>query len=136
MPVLTRIFFRWPPLASLATALSALVYLALQQQGRQMADEPQVQLARDAAAALAAGRPIESVVPVQQVDLGRSLAPFVMVLDDGGTVRATSGRMDGHVRVVPEGVLEHVRTSGEERVTWQPEPGIRMATVVVRRGDP
>jgi hypothetical protein len=32
-------------------------------------------------------------------------------------------------------VLDHVRQSGEDRVTWQPEPGVRMATVVVRRGD-
>jgi hypothetical protein len=48
------------------------VYLVAQQMGRQMADEPQVQLARDAAAALAGGRPAESVVPPVQVDFAQS----------------------------------------------------------------
>lgn len=30
------------------------------------------------------------------------------------------------------GVLDYMRQHGEERVTWQPEKGVRMATVVVR----
>ena len=135
MVLLTRTFWRWLPLAFLTTALCTLVYLAVQQVGRQFADEPQVQMARDAAAALAAGRPVESVVPAVPVDFGQSLAPFVMVLDEAGAVVASSGRLGGQARVVALGVLEHVRQSGEERVTWQPEPGVRVATVVVRRID-
>lgn len=135
MTVLTRIFWRWLPLAFLATALSALVYFAVQQVGRQLANDPQIQMARDAAAALAAGRPVETVVPAAQVDLGQSVAPFLMVLDGSGKVVGSSGRLRGEGRVVPAGVLDHVRQSGEERVTWQPEPGVRMATVVVRRVD-
>jgi hypothetical protein len=135
MTLLKPTLLRWLPLAFLTTALCALVYLVIQQEGRQLADEPQGQIARDAAAALAGGRPVESVVPPVPIDLGQSLAPFVMVLDNAGAVVATSGRLRGQTRVVPAGVLEHVRQSGEERVTWQPEPGVRMATVVVRRAD-
>ena len=29
-----------------------------------------------------------------------------------------------------------MKANGEERVTWQPEPGVRMATVVVRNPGP
>ena len=36
------------------------------------------------------------------------------------------------MRSVPQGVLDRARQTGEERVTWQPEPGVRMATVLVR----
>jgi hypothetical protein len=136
MAVLTRTLWRWFPLAIMTTALCTLVYLAVQQQGRQLANDPQIQLARDAAIALAAGQPVESVLPAAPVDIAQSLAPFVMVLDDAGTVLASSGRLHGALRAVPAGVLEHVRQSGEERVTWQPEPGVRMATVVVRRVGP
>jgi hypothetical protein len=32
---------------------------------------------------------------------------------------------------VPAGILDYVRTRGEDRVTWQPEPGVRIAAVVV-----
>lgn len=133
MPLVTRILLRALPFAFLATALSALVYLAVQQAGRHLANDPQIQMARDAAAALAAGQPIPAVVPAQLVDFGQSLAPFVAVLDDAGTAVASSGRLRGQPPVLPAGVLEHVRQSGEEQVTWQPEPGVRIATVVVRR---
>ncbi len=127
-----RIIIRWVQLAALATALSLMVYVAVQQVGRQMANDPQIQIARDASAALAAGQPAESVVPATRVDIGSSLAPFVTVQNDSGVVLASSGRLHGQLRSVPSGVLERVRQSGEERVTWQPEPGVRMATVVVR----
>ena len=29
-------------------------------------------------------------------------------------------------------MFDYVRTHGEERVTWQPRPGVRIASVVVR----
>jgi len=35
------------------------------------------------------------------------------------------------VPVYPTGVMDYVRKNGQDRVTWQPEVGIRMATVVV-----
>lgn len=127
-----RILVRWVQLAALATALTLMVYIAFQQAGRQMVNDPQIQLARDAAAALSAGAPVESVVPTTQVDIEKSLAPWVTVLSDSGTVIASSGRLHGQMRSIPAGVLEHARQSGEERVTWQPEPGVRMATVMVR----
>ena len=33
--------------------------------------------------------------------------------------------------MMPPGVLQHVRDSGEARVTWQPIGGVRIASVVV-----
>ena len=127
-----RIVSRWVPLAGLATAMCGLTYLAAQQMWRQAANDPQIQLARDAGAALERGATVEAVLPSAQVDIAQSLAPFLMVLDESGKIVASSGRLHGALRSVPTGVLDQVRSSGEERVTWQPDAGVRIASVVVR----
>lgn len=119
------------PLAVLATGLAGLVYLVAQQDGRWLANEPQVQLAEDAAARLdAGGRPGDQVGPVP-VDIARSLAPFVVVYGTAGTILATDGTLDGQSPEVPPGVLDSARTSGRNAVTWQPRDGVRIATVTV-----
>lgn len=131
MSLTGRVLARWVQLAALATATSLLIYLAVQQVGRQTANDPQLQVARDAAAALAGGETAASVADGPQVDIGRSLAPWITVVDEKNAIVSSSGRLHGNTRTVPVGVLDHARQSGEERVTWQPEPGVRMATVVV-----
>jgi hypothetical protein len=45
----------WLPLAALTTALCGLVYLAVQQALRQAANDPQIQMAEDAAYILSQG---------------------------------------------------------------------------------
>jgi len=126
-----RIILRWLQLAGLATALCLLVYVVAQQIGRHTANDPQIQMARDAAILLESGSTPESVLPAAHVDMSRSLAPFLIVLDDGGKVLAASATLRGAQRSVPDGVLTSVRDDGEERVTWQPEAGVRIASVVV-----
>ena len=112
--------------------MCGLVYLSEQQVWRHLANHPQLQMANDIADALAGGAPVASVVPSVWVDFGHSLAPFIIVLSDSGSIIASSGRLSGRLRAVPVGVLAHVRDHGEERVTWQPERGVRIAAVVVR----
>lgn len=131
MALSARVIGRWIQLASVATALSLMIYMAVHQVGRQTADDPQVQLARDASAELASGIPSESVVGNGQVKLETSLAPWITVVDEKGEIVGSSARLRGELRTVPTGVLDHARSSGEERVTWQPEKGVRMATVIV-----
>src|SRR5512138_944335 len=133
MSLTARILARWIQLAALATAFSLLVYLAVQQVGRQTANDPQLQFARDAVASLSAGQTASSLTGGQQVNIGSSLAPWLTILDDRGNIVSSSGRLHGELRSVPAGVLEHARLSGEERVTWQPEHGVRMATIIVHR---
>jgi len=122
----------WLPLALMTTAFCGLVYAAVQQSLRQGANDPQIQLAEDSADALARGEPVESVVPIATIDVARSLAPFMMVFDDNGATLASSGLLHGQVPALPAGVLDYVQQHGEDRVTWQPEPGVRVAAVVVR----
>ncbi len=132
LPMIRTVFFRWLPFAGLASALCLLIYLAVQQSGRQTANDPQIQIAREAKAALAAGQSVSSVVPAGQIELATGSSPFITAVADDGTVVASTGRLHGQLRTVPKGVLENVRGGGEERVTWQPEPGVRIATVVTK----
>jgi hypothetical protein len=131
-PLIRRILLRWLQLGGLASACCLLVWVAAQQVWRQDANDPQIQMARDAAARLASGQAVDTVVPMTTVDAAQSLAPFLTVLDDKGSIVASSGRVRGAIKAVPSGVLDHVRESGEEGVSWQPEPGVRIATVIVR----
>jgi hypothetical protein len=126
-----RAIFAWLTLAGLASAVCFLVYVVAQQTWRIAANDPQIQLARDTAAALAAGQPPESVVPRDAVDMERSLAPFLIVFDAKGQVLAASGRLRGQVPGMPKGVLDYVRDRGEDRISWEPIGGVRIASVVV-----
>jgi hypothetical protein len=131
MSRMPSVLAQWVPLAVLAGAVAALVYLTAQQVWRQQANDPQVQLAEDAAARLAAGAAPAAVVLPEPVDIGRSLAPFVTVFDASGRVLATSGRLHAADPVPPAGVLARARRTGGNGVTWQPEPGVRIATIEV-----
>ena len=121
----------WLPLALLTCAFCSLTYLAIQQVLRMGANDPQIQIAEDTAASLASGSNPASLVPSTTVEISTSLAPFVIVLDPSGTIVATSGLLHGQKPTLPAGLLDYARSHGEDRVTWQPEPGVRMAAVIV-----
>jgi len=122
--------FLWPSV-TIATLVCLIPAVALQQELRQAADDPQHQLAEDAVGALQTGASPSAVVGVGSVDIAASLAPFVTVFDTGGLVIATSGQLDGAAPHPPAGVLDTARTSGFDRVTWQPRGGVRVALVVL-----
>ncbi len=122
------------PLAVVITLLSGLLYGTLQQVLRINANDPQIQMAEDAATSLTNGKPIDSVVPGPQVDIATSLAPYIIVFDNSGKAIASSGLLHNQLPSLPSGVFDYVRQNGEDRITWQPEPGVRSATVVTRFG--
>jgi hypothetical protein len=131
-PVIRTAVAVFLPLAVLGTLLAGLVAVVAQQELRTGADSPQLQQAEDAARALDGGATPSAVTGPVAVDLGQSLAPFVVVFDAGGRVLATSGRLDGADPAPPIGVLEHATAGAPNPVTWQPSAGVRMATVTVR----
>lgn len=126
-----RVFF---PLAVVITLFSGMLYVAVQQVLRQSANDPQIQMAEDAASALASGKPVESVVPASVVDIAASLSPYLVVYDDAGKPIAASGLLQNQMPTLPPGVFDYVRQKGEDRITWQPDPGVRSAAVVTRAG--
>ncbi len=133
LPFLLTVLRYWLAPAAAATLLAGMIYVVAQQSMRLSANDVGVQLAEDAAVALEAGGTPSALVG-SPVDVGKSLAPFTIIYDDGGQVAASSAQLDGATPVLPPGVLDNVRQRGESRITWQPQPGVRLATVVTRVG--
>jgi len=123
----------WLAAALLISGLYVTLYAALQQVLRSGANDPQIQMAQDTAARLVRGFPAASLVG-EPVDVSTSLAPFLIVYNPSGQVLAASASTDarnGRAPALPPGVLQDATPEHEERFTWQPQPGVRLASVVV-----
>lgn len=127
-----RVVLRWLPFAAVSTIISALVLVTVQQNLRLSANDPQIQMAEDAAAAIGAGEPVPNPPPQASVEISSSLAPFLAFYDDGGKVLATNAKLGTLLPSLPPGVFAYVRAHGEDRVTWQPKPGVRIAAIITR----
>jgi len=120
------------PVAVLATLCCGFTYAEVQQDQRSGANDPQFQLAEDAAARLNTGASPASVVDsTRTVDLATSLAPFVIVFDTIHSVLSANATLDGGQPTPPAGVLDAARPGSPNAVTWQPRDGVRIAAVVV-----
>jgi hypothetical protein len=128
---LRRAFALFLPSLVIATTLSGLVYVVAQQELRMAANDPQEQLAREAAIRLDGGAAPATVVGPTTVDVAAGLAPFVVVYDPAGNVLATDGVLDGKLPILPAGVLAAASRTGRDAVTWQPQTGVRLATVTI-----
>jgi hypothetical protein len=129
---LITIFKYWLLIAIIISGLCGIFYAVIQQVIRQGADDPQIQIAEDAAAQLASGQQVQSIVPTEKVDIATSLAPYIIVFDSTGNPIASSAQLDGQTPTIPSGVFAYVRQNGEDRITWQPQPGVRSAIVVTQ----
>jgi hypothetical protein len=126
----------WLPLMVAIMLLSGLSYVIAQQLLRQSANDPQIQIAEDAAADLESGAAPAQVVGSRTVEMSESLAPYLIVYDAGGKVLASSARLHDAQPLIPQGVLDAARSRGQNRVTWQPETNVRSATVIGAYGGP
>lgn len=116
----------------LFAGLFLFTYTAVQQQYRQNANDPQIQMAEDAAAALKDNQPYTSVLPGGSVDMATSLAPYVIVMDQNGKVLASNVHLGSDVQTTPPaGTLTYARKHGEDRFTWQPRKDVRQAAILI-----
>jgi hypothetical protein len=131
-----HIVFNALVLAGIATVLGLALYAIPQQVLRQGANDPQIQLAVDTAARLESGAAATDAIPPAEIDMARSLAPFVIAYDDQGHPLASQAKLNGGIPAPPSGIFDYVRAHGEERVSWQPilgsGHGVRIAAVVER----
>jgi hypothetical protein len=126
-PRLIDFLRRWLPIAVAVTVLSGTVYAVAQQVLRQDANDPQVQMAEDAAAqglsVAGAGMPA--------VDMRRSLAPWLIVYGPDRREVGGSARLDGKLPDYPVTAFDNAPVGGRDAITWEPAPGVRAATVIV-----
>lgn len=124
------ILARWLPLAFVATILAGLVYGAVQQNYRQSANDPQIQVTEDAAARLSDGATAAGSLSGNKVDVATSLSTFLILYDANGKVVASSAQLNGTTPTIPQGVLDNAKAHGSDQVTWEPKSGVRIAAVV------
>lgn len=121
------------PLAVIGTIILAIGYINDQQTLRQLANEPQTYVAQDAALrVIAGGKPtgFAGAIPIET-----DTAPYLLFMNATGTAIAGSGLLHNAPPILPQGVLDVAKAKGVNRITWQPEQGIRQALVVMPAGD-
>jgi hypothetical protein len=134
--VLCQTFNAWLPLAVVIVIFSGLAYAAVQQNYRQSANDPQIQIAEDIADAINTGKaqPDSIVSPEPTADISSSLATFAAIYSATGTPVGSSVSLDGKLPTLPSRIFDYARLHKEDHLTWQPKAGVRIAAVVVYFG--
>lgn len=123
----------WVVVAIAVTLVCGIMYVAVQHQIRTAANDPQIGMAQTYAAAMAGGASASNLLGNGlPIDVAKNMSPFAVVYDDANRVLASSIQLDGITPVLPSGVFDYTLAHGEDRLTWQPEPGVRLAIVVQR----
>lgn len=127
-----KAFKAWVPFAVIILVFSGLIYVAVQQNYRTSANDPQVQFTDDITYAISHGSASpDSVVPPNPTqDIAQSLAPFVVIFNADNKPIGSSVAIDGKLPTLPSGIFDTAKKDGEHRFTWQPTAETRIAAVI------
>ncbi|MDO8552797.1 MAG: hypothetical protein Q7S01_04750 [bacterium] len=125
----------WLLLSVAVTGVCGLAYLLAQQSLRQSANEPQIQIAKDAVRILESGKTPADFATANIVNIKESSAPFLVIYNSAYKPIASTGQLNGTAPILPEGVLQYANERGENLITWQPESNARFALVVLPYSD-
>lgn len=131
--IITEILPFWLSLVIVITFLSGFIYVSIQQTLRQGANDPQIQVAEDLANQLSMGTKLPALNTA--VDIKKSLATFVIVFNNQGKPISSTAFLDNQIPIPPFGVFQSAERLRENRVTWQPQSGVRIASVIVPYGN-
>lgn len=129
-----KLLFMLEPVAIpflLVTFVSCVVYATVQQSYRSGANDPQIQIAHDSVTDLENGIPPSQVVSSKKIDISKSLAPYIIVFNNSRIVVASSAILNSKTPIPPTGVFDFVKENSEERFSWEPQPGVRSAAVMM-----
>lgn len=132
MKIAKKVLLLWLIVMFLVTFTCSIVYLVAQQSLRLGANELPSQLVIETSIKLQNGQSAKDAIPTEKVDISKSLNVFVMVYDSNKSLIATSGIIGNNDPVYPKGVFDSTDQKGESRITWQPEVGLRFATVAIK----
>jgi hypothetical protein len=125
-------FGYWLPLAATIICIHGTLYYVAQQYTRLSANEVPAQYATDAVRRLAAGAtPAQSIAGIPPVDIEYSLSPVLIIYDSSGAPICGTTTLNGHYPAAPKGALEYSRTYRQNRITWMPQYGLRLAAVIM-----
>lgn len=116
--------------AIIISGIILFIYASVQNVHRSMANDPQLQIARDMRSARLSGRPPGQALPYDTIDAATSSALFYTIYDAGGKLVETNALLDGKIPQLPKTVLAIAREKQEDIITWQPREGVRLAMVL------
>jgi len=144
-------FGLWLPIFAATSGLFLFAYWALQQEYRVSLNDPQIQMAEDAAAKLAASAVPAEIVPhgTPFIEMSTSLSPWITIYDASGTPLESTATLDGLPPHLPPGVFDTstwkhgyaeygvplTTPANEDRFSWQPRTGVRQAVVLIAVGN-
>jgi hypothetical protein len=115
----------------MSTVVALAIYAAVQQNYRLTANDPQIEVAQTIADEVKGGIPAESIIgQTGTIDMSASLSLFAMVFDKDGKLLGTSGILGDQQPTPPQGAIDMARNKGENRFTWEPQKGVRVAAVI------
>jgi hypothetical protein len=156
--ILTETLVRALPVLVGVTLIASVAYINEQQTWRMMANEPQEWLAQSAANAAALqttpapaptdptiNQPVlnptpQDAAPITQqpkpndtahIAIERDEAPYTILYDAKRNAVSGTGYLHGVLPQLPNGIFDAATTAGVNRLTWQPEPNVRQAIVVL-----
>lgn len=149
--IITETLVRALPVLVGITLISGVAYVNEQQTWRMMANEPQEWMAQSAANAAAQetavtapsanvpvlnptpadAAPIAQPADTTHIAIERDEAPYIILYDAKRNAVSGTGYLHGVLPQLPDGIFDAVTTNGVNRLTWQPEPSIREAIVVL-----
>ena len=120
----------WFPLAVLSTLFCGLVYATVQQNYRQLANDPQIQIVQDTVATINSGFSPKDATFRSTIDISRSLAPYIIIYDASGKPIVSGAVLDGKTPNPPKEVFNFAKKAEENRFTWEAKKGVRSAVVL------
>ncbi|MFA7308773.1 MAG: hypothetical protein WC045_01745 [Patescibacteria group bacterium] len=116
----------------LVSILCSGIYITGQQVLRRSANSPQEEIASQIAAQLAGDKKIDKFMPNTSVDIATSPDTFIMLYNDNQEMTISSTLLNGSAPRLPKDILNYAKDHTENKLTWEPVPGVRTALIVKR----
>lgn len=124
----------WLAIMGVATLVIGASYAMVQQSTRLAADDLPLTTAQTVRNQLADGTSPQDVLTAKTVDLRYNDNVFVIIADNDHHVIAGSATLDGQTPLPPAGTFDYTSAHGSDRFTWEPQPGVRLATHMLPYG--
>jgi hypothetical protein len=128
---LSRTLILFLALEAIISSFCLLVYVSVQQSYRTNADDPQIQIARDLKIKYSKSG-LDSLSDVKdKIEISTSISPFYIIYDENAKPISSNALLYNDMPQLPLGVFRSAKENGENKISWQPAPGLRFATVIV-----
>ncbi len=124
----------WLAIIGVCTLVIGASYAMVQQSTRLSADDLPLTTSQVAKQELQGDSDAKDVVSTLKTNLRNDSSVFMIITDNSKHVLASSATLDGQTPLPPRGVFDFTAQHGTDHFTWEPSPGVRLATRVTKYG--